>query len=111
MKHDPQHLLAEIRTRLVRDVQPRQIVLFGSYATGRVTENSDVDLLIVEDAPFDQQHPRHAELRRIRHILADVRVPKDIILCSADECARWRGAANHVIARALREGTVLYEQS
>jgi len=110
MNRDPQQLVAEISARLVRAVRPRKIVLFGSYAAGRATADSDVDLLIVEDRPFDRQHNRRDELQRIRHVLADVRVPKDIILCSADEYARWRSAANHVIARAVREGMVLYEQ-
>ena len=34
---------------LVEQFAPRQVVLFGSYAYGNPTEDSDVDLLVVKD--------------------------------------------------------------
>lgn len=36
--------------------------------------------------------------------------PKDILVYTRDEAERWRGSINHVLARALREGWVLYER-
>lgn len=41
--------------------------------------------------------------------LSDIRGPKDLLVYSEDEVARWRDTSNHVVARALREGEVLYE--
>ena len=35
--------------KIVRAIKPKKIVLFGSYAHGRPTPDSDVDLLIVWD--------------------------------------------------------------
>ena len=32
---------------IVREFAPLQVILFGSYAYGTPTENSDVDLLVV----------------------------------------------------------------
>ncbi len=37
-------------------------------------------------------------------------VAKDILIYSRDEVERWRNTRNHIIARALREGKVLYGQ-
>ncbi|BFH73810.1 nucleotidyltransferase domain-containing protein [Sulfurisphaera javensis] len=34
---------------LYKDLQPRLIILFGSYARGDYTEESDIDILIVSD--------------------------------------------------------------
>jgi uncharacterized protein len=34
---------------LVEQFQPRQVILFGSYAYGQPDEHSDVDLIIVKD--------------------------------------------------------------
>ena len=39
---------------IARGFQPRKIVLFGSYAYGRPTEDSDVDLLVIMDRTRDR---------------------------------------------------------
>jgi predicted nucleotidyltransferase len=33
--------------RLIEMAHPKQIILFGSYARGKITEDSDLDVLIV----------------------------------------------------------------
>ena len=51
---DRNDLVASIRNALpvLRDALPvRQVVLFGSHATGRATVASDVDLLVVYEGP------------------------------------------------------------
>lgn len=46
--------LAEIVARLEATFSPAAIYLFGSYAYGRPTPDSDLDLLVVvEDSPLD----------------------------------------------------------
>jgi hypothetical protein len=47
-------------------------------------------------------------MTRVWRALAGFSVAKDILVFSADEVERWRGARNHVIARALKEGKVIY---
>lgn len=49
---------------LSKTYKPEKIVLFGSYAYGKPTEESDIDLLIVKDTslPF---YKRLAEIRRL----------------------------------------------
>ena len=37
-------------------------------------------------------------------------VSKDILVYSRAEVEYWRDSLNHVVARALREGRVLYER-
>jgi uncharacterized protein len=39
--------IRDLSRRIVREFHPRRIVLFGSYAEGRATADSDVDLLVV----------------------------------------------------------------
>jgi nucleotidyltransferase-like protein len=46
-------LQAAIHT-LVADGAPRRIVLFGSYARADATEDSDLDLLVIEDEVADR---------------------------------------------------------
>lgn len=49
-------------------------------------------------------------MARLWRVLAPFNVAKDILVYSSDEVERWRGSPNHVLARALREGQVLYER-
>lgn len=104
-------VLAEIVRVIVREVDPEQIYLFGSQARGEARADSDVDLLIVERKPFGPQHSRFQEINRIYRVLSSFRIPKDILLYSDDEFAKWRNSINHVIGRCYREGKLLYERS
>lgn len=104
-------LLSEIVDRIVKEIDPLQIILFGSYARGQADANSDLDLLIVEGEPFGKGRSRSREIYRLYSSLAGLGIPKDILVYSRDEITEWKGSINHVIGRALREGKVLYERS
>ena len=92
-------------------MNPERVILFGSHARGMAGPDSDLDLLIVEDAPFDGARSRREEAARLWHLLRRFLVPKDILVFSRNEIERWRHSANHVIAKALNEGRVLYARS
>ena len=101
-------MIREMAAVVAREVCPEAVVLFGSYATGDARAGSDVDLLVVESDPFGPGKDRRREMTRLWRALAGFAVAKDILVYSHDEVSRWRNARNHVIARALREGKVLY---
>lgn len=106
-----EQLIEEIVRTIVDEVGPRRIYLFGSYARGNQTTDSDIDLLIVEDQEFGPDRNRWSELKRIRKALKPFRIPKDILVYSQDEFAAWEKSINHIVARAVREGKLLYERS
>lgn len=93
---------------IVKEVNPVRIILFGSIARGQAHEGSDVDLLVIEEAPFGEGRSRFRETGRINRALAGFGVAKDILVYSIDEIERWRNSMNHVVAHALREGRDLY---
>jgi predicted nucleotidyltransferase len=95
--------------RIVREVHPQRIVLFGSWARGQANKDSDVDFLVVEREPFGRDRSRHQEAVRLWRCLSEFRVPTDILVYSASEVSQWKDSRNHVIGGALREGKVLYE--
>ena len=47
---------------------------------------------------------------RLWRASAAFEAPTDLLVYSSDEVAYWRDSRNHVLARALREGKVLYER-
>ena len=103
-------LLDRIVQAIVDEVDPEQVILFGSRARGDEHESSDIDLIVVEAEPFGPGRSRHKESVRLYHALAGFRVPADILVYSHEDVAYWRDSLNHVLARALREGRVLYER-
>ena len=96
-------LLHRMVKAIVDEVDPEQVILFGSRARGDATADSDVDLVVVEAVPFGDGRDRRAEATRLWRALAGFGVSKDILVY-------WRDSLNHVLARALREGEVLYER-
>ena len=103
-------VLAEMVQAIVREVDPEQIYLFGSHARGKARADSDVDLLVVEREPFGPRHSRFQQINRLYRALSSFRIPKDILLYSRDEFAKWRNSLNHVVSRCYREGKLLYER-
>lgn len=103
-------LLQQMTDAIVREIDPQQIILFGSQAQGTATRDSDVDLLIVEAEPFGTDRSRRREMMRVWRLLADFRIAKDILIYSSQEVEAWSNIKNHVIARALKEGQLLYER-
>lgn len=98
-------MIATIVRRIVATAHPDKIILFGSAARGKMGPDSDIDLLIVESAPFD----RRKEYLRIRRALRGLGHPFDIVLISRE----WFEASKDVIGGiaypAAKHGRTIYE--
>ncbi len=103
-------LLDSMVRAIVDAVDPEQVILLGSRARGDARKNSDVDLIVIEAEPFESSHSRHDEMVRLGRMLGGFQIPNDILVFSSDEVEYWRDSINHVLARALREGKLLYER-
>jgi uncharacterized protein len=103
-------MLARITEIIVRELNPRQLILFGSQARGPTHPQSDFDFLIVKDRPFGAAGSRKKEMSRLWRLLAHFPISQDLLIFSPEELEEWRQSTNHVIARALREGKTLYER-
>jgi predicted nucleotidyltransferase len=95
---------------IIDAANPEKIILFGSRARGDSRESSDIDLLIVESEAFDAKRSRRKEMARLWRLLAPFPFAKDILVYSRDEVEYWRHSLNNIVAKALREGKVLYER-
>jgi len=90
---------------LAREINPRKIVLFGSAARGDWGPDSDIDLLVVLDR-FDS---RVDEMNRASRLLAPLRVPTDVLVCSVNKVRDWGHVVNHIINEVFLDGTVVYD--
>ena len=89
---------------IVREFAPLQVILFGSYAYGTPTEDSDVDLLVVMDIPKSEFLKKAIEIRqRISY-----RFGLDLLVRSPEEIA-YRVSYNDWFLREITEkGEVLH---
>ncbi len=104
-------IIQDIVKIVVESADPELILLFGSTARGEVGPDSDLDLLVVEKESSFRGGSRRAESSKIRRALWGVPIPIDILLFTPEEVEKWKDSTNHVIARSLREGKVLYDRS
>jgi len=101
-----QALIAEIRQRIVDQIHPELLVLFGSRARGDACEDSDVDLLVVMET---DAKPSHRALP-IRKVLRDIPVSKDVVVYTLEEFQSWLPASASLPSRAVAEGVELYRR-
>ncbi|MGB9776954.1 MAG: nucleotidyltransferase domain-containing protein [Anaerolineae bacterium] len=84
------------------------MVWFGSFVSGPVDEESDVDLLIIkETSPF---HRRGSEVRTLLRPLR-LSLPMDIIVLTPQELDEQLKRGNVFLESIIREGEVLFERS
>ena len=97
-------LIDEIVRRILSVAGPDKVIMFGSAATGKMTRDSDIDLLIVKSQPKD----RRRESVEIGNALRGLGFPFDVLVISAD----WFEASKNVIGGiaypANKYGRVIY---
>jgi uncharacterized protein len=92
--------------RLARELQPEKIVLFGSYAYGTPTPDSDVDLLVI----FDSGAPYLERYRAVCRLLRPRPFPVDILVKTPAEIEGALSKGDFFIDEILTRGRVLYER-
>ena len=93
--------------RIGEEFGAEKVILFGSYARGTASAESDVDLLVVAPTSLPPQE-RYGAVRRL---LADCPAGFDIVVKTPEEYDRWRSVVNHIVYFADKYGRVLYERS
>src|SRR6184192_1428157 len=95
--------IRELCDRIAAEFEPERIILFGSYAYGTPTEDSDVDLLVVK------RHRGHAGWR-VRTAI-DKTFPMDILVRSPAEVRQRLRMQDYFIMDIVEQGIVLHESS
>lgn len=96
-----EEILQEISRRIAADLQPDQIILFGSHAWGSPSSESDVDLLVIVPDSDETPHRRAVKAHRA---LRGLTVPCDIIVRTRAEIAAINQVRSSLLFRALTEG-------
>src|ERR1017187_2689300 len=98
-------LTREIVRRILTAAAPDRVILFGSAATGEMTADSDIDLLVIEPTAENTR----SESVRIRRALGDIGYPVDVIVMATERFEETKGVIGGVAYPAHKYGRVLYE--
>ena len=92
--------------RIARRLRPEKIILFGSYAYGKPTADSDVDLLVVMKTRMQRKDRSWA----VPRLLIPRPFPVDIIVKTPGEIGRALAKGDFFIEEITTQGKVLYER-
>ena len=100
-------LINYIVEKIVREIQPEKIILFGSYARCDFNQGSDLDLFIVKDGKESSRITR----RKVESLLWGRRFPMDLIVRKPEE-VEWNFRAKNpfYLYHIFKDGKVLYEK-
>jgi predicted nucleotidyltransferase len=100
-------LINYIIEKIVREIQPEKIILFGSYARGDFDRASDLDLFIIKDGEESSRIMR----RKVEALLWGRRFPVDLIVRKPEEVAwNFRAKNPFYLYHIFKDGKVLYEK-
>lgn len=101
----PPEAIETVVRRLVETARPLKVILFGSYARGDATGDSDLDLLVIERVV----ESKVAEMVRLHRALSGLEIPVDVLVASEQEVEEWGQLPGPTLYWALTEGRVVYE--
>ncbi len=96
--------IEDLGRRIGREFRPDRVVLFGSYARGEVTDDSDVDLLVI--LPFEGKSVYQSVAIRMR---LRPPFPVDLIVRTPQSVRERLEMGDDFLREILEDGKVLYE--
>jgi len=96
----------EISKKIVKEIAPEKIILFGSYANGSPTNESDIDLIIVNKTSL----PKHKRGIEIRRLFYRQLIPLDIKVYTPEEFEDELSNHYSFLYSAIQNSILLYER-
>ena len=96
--------IQDLCRQIVENFHPQKVILFGSYAYGKPTEDSDVDLLVVMPYEGNELEQMAKVRRRIKSIF-----PLDIFVKTPAQLKERYEMDDYFIKEIIEKGKVLYE--
>lgn len=98
--------IQEIARRIGEEFSPQRVILFGSYARGNPTRDSDVDLLIIKSF-------KGSSVKKSVEIRLKVRppFPVDLLVRTPEKIQERLEMGDSFMRDILTKGKVLYEST
>jgi len=105
LREKAQPVIAEATRLLVDEFHPEEIWLFGSYAWGEPTADSDLDLFVIVPESPENSLSRAQQAHRA---LGNLDMAKDVIVKTRAEVDRVKSLRPTLAYKVLNEGRLLY---
>ena len=101
---DVQDHIQKLCGQIVDAFRPQKIILFGSYAYGTPTFDSDIDLLVV--MPYEENElDKMAEVRR----RLSSEMPLDVLVKTPKQIEERIGMQDFFVRDIMEKGRILYD--
>jgi uncharacterized protein len=94
----------KLRNTIAERMHPDKIFLFGSYAEGRATDDSDIDFLVVMESTL-LPHRRNVELKRL---FPHRKFSLDAFVYTPEEFSRYKDVPGTIVYTAAHSGKLIY---
>jgi uncharacterized protein len=98
--------VAQIVQVIVDGYQPEKVILFGSYARGEGTKDSDLDLMIIKET----DEPYNHRSQKVRSLFSPYPCAMDLFIYTQKEFERLKNYKSLLPHIALNEGIVMYDR-
>jgi len=96
----------EIVNRIATSYNPDKIILFGSYASGNNSENSDLDFILIKDTTL----PKHKRGIEVRRLFFGLPIPMDFKIYTSTEFNNELSDKYSFLSSAIIGSKILYER-
>lgn len=108
--NDIKHQISEA----LRPLGPEKVILFGSYAWGQPTEDSDIDLIVVTDDDYvpSNYNANMKNYLRVSSLLRDMnrQIPIDLIVHTKPMHQAFIQMGSMFSREIVKRGEVIYEK-
>lgn len=99
-------VVEQVVRRLVVALSPRQVILYGSYVSGRPTSDSDLDFLVISDS----SEPNYRQSQNARQVIGHVEMPVDVFVLQRQEFDETKDVIGGLAYVPAKYGVVVYEK-
>jgi len=98
-------IIQKIVEQILKVAHPDRVILFGSAATGGMTADSDLDLLVIEEQVLNIRE----ESLRLRATLAGLHLSVDLIVMTRERFEETKDVIGGIAYPAHKYGKIIYE--
>ena len=96
--------IKRITRQIVKNYKPEKIILFGSYAWGKPTKDSDFDVLVIKDTK--EEH--YKRIPQVRSYLHNINHAFDVLVMTPKEITKRLKLGDFFIEDIVKRGKMLY---
>jgi uncharacterized protein len=93
----------------IKQFDPEKVILFGSYAYGMPSDDSDIDLFVIKSIKGEARRDLRLKLRKhLRDIIYSQKIPVDLLVDNQENIDYRINLGDSLYAEIMNKGRTLY---